>query len=88
MRFTQLFAYVWQILGTWHLVIPYVYRFRICTVKGDRELSRVSKADFRREICRDRQDRRSCKIFPNCVKFGGNNAESLGNYRVIYALNE
>ena len=33
-------------------------------------------------------DRRSCKIFPNCVKFWGNNANSLGNYRAIYALNE
>ena len=42
----------------------------------------------RLEICQDRQDRRSCKIFPNCVKFWGNNANSLGNYRVIYALNE
>ena len=42
----------------------------------------------RLEICRDRWDRRSCKIFPNCVKFWGNNANSLGNYRVIYALNE
>ena len=39
----------------------------------------------RLEICRDR---RSCKIFPSCVKFWGNNANSLGNYRVIYALNE
>ena len=28
------------------------------------------------------------KFFPNCVKFGGNNANLLGNYRVIYALNE
>ena len=28
----------------------------------------------RLEICRDRWDRRSCKNFPNCVKFGGNNA--------------
>ena len=43
---------------------------------------------IRLEICRDRQDRRSCKIFPNCVNFWGNNANSLGNYRVIYALNE
>ena len=42
----------------------------------------------RLEICRDRRDRRSCKIFPNCVKFWGNNANSLGNYRVTYALNE
>ena len=42
----------------------------------------------RLEICRDRWDRRSCKIFPNCVKFWGNNANLLGNYRVIYALNE
>ena len=40
------------------------------------------------EICRDRQDQRSCKIFPNCVKFWGNSANSLGNYRGIYALNE
>ena len=39
-------------------------------------------------ICQDRRDRRSCKIFPNCVKFWGNNANSLGNYRVTYALNE
>ena len=30
----------------------------------------------------------SCKIFPNCVKFWGNNADLLGNYQVIYALNE
>ena len=30
-------------------------------------------------ICQDRRDRRSCKIFPNCVKFWGNNANSLGN---------
>ena len=43
---------------------------------------------FRLEICRDRRDRRSCKIFPSCVKFWGNNANSLGNYRVTYALNE
>ena len=43
---------------------------------------------IRLEICRDRRDRRSCKIFPSCVKFWGNNANSLGNYRVIYALNE
>ena len=42
----------------------------------------------RLEICRDRRDRRSCKIFPSCVKFWGNNANSLGNYRVTYALNE
>ena len=42
----------------------------------------------RLEICQDRWDRRSCKNFPNCVKFWGNNANSLGNYRVIYALNE
>ena len=42
----------------------------------------------RLEICRDRWVRRSCKIFPNCVKFWGNNANSLRNYRVIYALNE
>ena len=42
----------------------------------------------RLEICRDQWDRRSCKIFPNCVKFWGNKANSLGNYRVIYALNE
>ena len=42
----------------------------------------------RLEICRDRRDRRSCKIFPSCVKFWGNNANSLGNYRAIYALNE
>ena len=42
----------------------------------------------RLDICRDQWDRRSCKIFPNCVKFWGNNANSLGNYRVIYALNE
>ena len=42
----------------------------------------------RLEICRDRRDRRSCKIFPSSVKFWGNNANSLGNYRVIYALNE
>ena len=42
----------------------------------------------RLEICRDRRDRRSCKIFPSCVKFWGNNANSLGNYRVYYALNE
>ena len=40
---------------------------------------------LRLEICRDR---RSCKIFPSCVKFWGNNANLLGNYRVIYALNE
>ena len=43
---------------------------------------------FRLGICQDRRDRRSCKIFPNCVKFWGNNANSLGNYRVTYALNE
>ena len=42
----------------------------------------------RLEICRDRRDRRSCKIFPNCVKFWGNNATLLGNCQVIYALNE
>ena len=42
----------------------------------------------RLEICRDCRDRRSCKIFPSCVKFWGNNANSLGNYRVTYALNE
>ena len=42
----------------------------------------------RLEICRDRRDRRSCKFFPSCVKFWGNNANLLGNYRVIYALNE
>ena len=41
----------------------------------------------RLEICRDRWDRRSCKIFPNCVTFWGNNANLLGNYREIYALN-
>ena len=40
---------------------------------------------LRLEICRDR---RSCKIFPSCVKFWGNNENSLGNYRVTYALNE
>ena len=39
----------------------------------------------RLEICRDR---RSCKIFPYCVNFWGNNANLLGNYRVIYAPNE
>ena len=43
---------------------------------------------LRLEICGDRWDRQSCKIFPNCVKFWGNNANSLGNYRVIYVLNE
>ena len=43
---------------------------------------------IRLEICRDRRDRRSCKIFPSCVKFWGNNANSLGNYRVFNALNE
>ena len=43
---------------------------------------------YRLEICRDRRDRRSCKIFPSCVKFWGNNANSLGNYQVTYALNE
>ena len=51
----------------------------------------VSCEDYnahRLEICRDRRDRRSCKIFPSCVKFWGNNANSLGNYRVTYALNE
>ena len=42
----------------------------------------------RLEICRDRRDRRSCKTFPSCVKFWGNNANSLGNYWVTYALNE
>ena len=42
-------------------------------------------ARVRLEICRDR---RSCKIFPSYVKFWGNNANSLGNYRVTYALNE
>ena len=42
----------------------------------------------RLEICRDRRDRRSCKIFPSCVKFWGNNANLLGNYQVTYALNE
>ena len=36
----------------------------------------------RLEICRDRQDWRSCKIFPNCVKFWGNNANSLGNSNI------
>ena len=30
-------------------------------------------------ICQDRRDRRSCKIFPNCVKFWGDNANLLGN---------
>ena len=42
----------------------------------------------RLDICRDQWDRRSCKIFLNCVKLLGNNANSLGNYRVIYELNE
>ena len=32
--------------------------------------------DSRLEICRDRRDRQSCKIFPSCVKFWGNNANS------------
>ena len=49
---------------------------------------RLNGATNRLEICRDRRDRRSCKIFPSCVKFWGNNANSLGNYRVTYALNE
>ena len=46
------------------------------------------EAGERLEICQDRRDRRSCKIFPSCVKLWGNNANLLGNYRVTYALNE
>ena len=51
-------------------------------------MSEVGYIQFRLEICRDRRDRRSCKIFPSCVKFWGKNANSLGNYWVTYALNE
>ena len=33
----------------------------------------------RLEICRDRRDRRSCKIFPSCVNFSGKQRVSLSN---------
>ena len=34
---------------------------------------------FRLEICRDRRDRRSCKIFPSCVNFSRKQRGSLSN---------
>ena len=65
-----------------HLVLP-----RVVYALQTPQVNCIGPGD-RLEICRDRWDRRSCKIFPNCVKFWGNNANSLGNYRVIYALNQ
>ena len=33
------------------------------------------------EICRDRHDRRSCKIFANCVNFPGKQRDFMHNLR-------
>ena len=68
------------------ITVLIAFIFMCIVIEADR-VDRLILAN-RLEICWDRWDRRSCKIFPNCVKFWGNNANSLGNYRVTYALNE
>ena len=61
------------ILMTIHSTLPPLFPLNMKLVAYQDAISRL-------EICRDRRDRRSCKIFPSCVKFWGNNANSLGNY--------